>query len=461
MVSKMQGRHEYQPKLFVQIDIEKLIPHNHILRKIDRILDLSFVRDLTKDFYCQSNGRPSIDPELFFRIILISYIFNVNSDRKLCEELRYNLAYRWYCKLEIDSSTPDHSSISKIRDRYGAQVFQIFFDKIVDLCAKHGLVKGERIITDGTLIEANASIDSMVSRDPAECNKTEYRQDVTAPLPSRKISNKTHISKTDPDSSLAKKEGTPRSLKYKAHISIDADSRVVLDNKITTGSCHETQIYLDRVLTIRNKYQLPLFESIADRGYGSAENIQSLQSENITTYIPLFSSRSGKAVKLEENNFVFDESHNEYKCSQGKILLAKIVNKNGTIYKSKAIDCAGCLIQQDCPASLRKYSQHIRHIFRSHNQQFFETEQKRMQELLFQDALRERMWKIEGINAEAKNQHGLKRARYRGLEKMQIQANMVGAVLNLKRLVTFFYSIFIVILALRATNHSNICYRIL
>ena len=210
MVLKMQGRHAYQPKLFIQIDIEKLIPHNHLLRKIDRILDLSFVRDLTKDYYCQSNGRPSIDPELFFRMILISYIFNINSDRKLCEELRYNLAYRWYCKLEIDSSTPDHFSISKIRDRYGEEVFQIFFDKIVDLCAKHGLVKGERIITDGTLIEANASIDSMVSRDHTECDKTEYRKDVTAPLPSRKISNKTHISKTDPDSSLAKKEGTPR-----------------------------------------------------------------------------------------------------------------------------------------------------------------------------------------------------------------------------------------------------------
>lgn len=461
MVLKMQGRHAYQPKLFIQIDIEKLIPHNHLLRKIDRILDLSFVRDLTKDYYCQSNGRPSIDPELFFRMILISYIFNINSDRKLCEELRYNLAYRWYCKLEIDSSTPDHSSISKIRDRYGEEVFQIFFDKIVDLCAKHGLVKGERIITDGTLIEANASIDSMVSRDHTECDKTEYRKDVTAPLPSRKISNKTHISKTDPDSSLAKKEGTPRSLKYKAHISIDADSRVVLDNKVTTGGCHETQIYLDRISTIKKKYQLPLSEAIADRGYGSAENIQSLQSENLTTYIPLFSSRSGKAVKLEENEFVFDEARNEYQCSQGKTLLPKIVNENGIIYKSKAIDCADCLIQQDCPASLRKYSQHIRHVYRGHNQQFFETEQKRMQEPLFQDALRERMWKIEGINAEAKNQHGLKRARYRGLKKMQIQANMVGAVLNLKRLVAFFHALFMVILALRAINHSNIDNRIL
>jgi transposase len=136
----VQGQHKYQPKLFVQIDIEKLIPQNHFLRKIDQILDLSFVRELTKEYYCQNNGRPSIDPELFFRIILIGYIFNISSDRKLCEELRYNLAYRWYCKLEIDDFTPDHSSLSRIRDRYEASVFEKFFDKVVDLCKDYGLV---------------------------------------------------------------------------------------------------------------------------------------------------------------------------------------------------------------------------------------------------------------------------------------------------------------------------------
>ena len=444
----MQGQHIYQPKLFVQIDLEKLIPQNHLLRRIDKILDLSFVRDLTKDYYCQNNGRPSIDPELFFRVILIGYIFNIDSDRRLCEELRYNLAYRWYCKLEIDDFTPDHSSLSRIRDRYGAKTFEIFFDKVVDLCANHGLVKGERIITDGTLIEADASIDFMVNKDPEKVGaEIKNRNDVTAPLPSKKLSNKTHISKTDKDSSLAKKEGSPRNLKYKAHISIDADSRVILDSKITTGSLHETQVYLDRIFYIKNKYQLPISVVIADRGYGSAENIQFLQSQNITTYIPLFSSRSGKVVKLEEQGFIFDDRRNEYTCSQGKALLPRIINRNGTIYKSKATDCADCLVQTNCPANLRKYSQHIRHIFRSHNQKFFETEQQRMQKFLFQGSLKERMWKIEGINAEAKNRHGLKRAKYRGLEKVQIQANMIGAVLNIKRLVAALHALFTVILA--------------
>lgn len=114
-------------------------------------------------------------------------------------------------------------------------------------------------------------------------------------------------------------------------------------------------------------------------------------------------------------------------------------------------------MQSSCSASLRKYSKHTRHIFRNYNQQFFETEQRRMQEPLFQDALKERMWKIEGINAEAKNRQGLKKAKYRGIEKVQIQAYMVGVVLNIKRLVVAFcYTLFRVIIALRAVNYSNL-----
>lgn len=210
------------------------------------------------------------------------------------------------------------------------------------------MIKRERIITDGTLIEANPSIESMVSRDPSESDEVEPRTDVTTSLPSKKLSNKTHISKTDPASSLAKKEGTARSLKYKVHISIDAESRVILDNKVTTGCLHETQIYLNRLTYIKDKYNLPILSVIANRGYGSAENIQFLQSQNITTYIPLFSSRSRKVVKLGKSGSIFDENSNEYTCLQGKTLLPRARNTNGTIYKSRSIDCADCIASKEC-----------------------------------------------------------------------------------------------------------------
>jgi len=431
----MQGLHSYQPKPVQYIDIEALIPQNHILRKIDKLLNLSFVRELTAQYYCHTNGRPSIDPELFFKMILIGYIFGIRHDRRLCEEIGYNLAYRWYCKLSFEDSIPDHSTLSKIRDRYGLQVFEDFFSKVIELCRESGLVKGERIITDSTLIEADASLDSMVikkSSEPVlpsgEDNKT---QDLSL---TKKLSNQTHISATDSDSSLAKKPGTNKGLKYKVHTSIDADSRVILDNKVTTGSCHDTQIYLERLKYIQNKYNLLIKEVIADRGYGAAENIQSLQEQKITSYIPLFSSNSGKIVKLEEHGFVFDKEHNRYICPQGKFLLPK-EREDGAVYKSKTEDCKNCPVSKDCAASLRQYSEHIRHIYRSHNQSFFEIEQQRMKAPEFIERMKERMWKVEGINAEAKNLHTLKRVKYRGLSKVQIQAYMTGAVQNLKRLI--------------------------
>jgi transposase len=164
----MQGIQIYQPQLFYYIDIEKLIPQNHILRKVDKIFDLSFVRQLTEPFYCQSNGRPSVDPELFFRMVLVGYIFGIEHDRRLCEEITCNLAYRWYCRLSINDRVPDHSSLSRIKDRYGEKIFEIFFDKVVEVCKETGLVKGQRIITDSTLIEADASLDSMVARDTSQ-----------------------------------------------------------------------------------------------------------------------------------------------------------------------------------------------------------------------------------------------------------------------------------------------------
>jgi transposase len=263
----------------VYVNLEELIPQKHILRKLDKIFNLSFVRKLTEEYYCSGNGRPSIDPELFFRMILIGYIFGIKHDRRLCEDITCNIAYRWYCKLNLDDNVPDHSSLSKIRDRYGSEVFEKFFDKVVEECRINGLVKGERIITDGSLIKADASIDSMVAKDEnmakAEVTALKERK-ATDRMPNRKISNETHISKSDPDSSLAKKEGTERALRYKVHSTIDANSRVILDSKITTGATHDTKVYLERIEYIKKKYKLNIKEAIADRGYGAIDNIKSL-----------------------------------------------------------------------------------------------------------------------------------------------------------------------------------------
>lgn len=122
----MQGQQQYQHQLFHYFDIELLIPNNHLLRKIDKHVNLHFISELTEPFYCLSNGRPSIAPELFFRMIIISYLYGIESDRQLCEEIQFNLAYRWFCKLNLEDKVPDHSSLTRIRDRFGLEVFNIF-----------------------------------------------------------------------------------------------------------------------------------------------------------------------------------------------------------------------------------------------------------------------------------------------------------------------------------------------
>ena len=130
----MQGQHAFEPKSRKTIDLESFVASDHYLREVDRVLELSFVGELTADCYSSGKGRPSIDPEIYFRMLLVSYINGIKSDRRLCEEVRYNLAYRWFCRLSLEDNVPDHSSLSRIRDRLGEQIFEKVFRQIVDLC---------------------------------------------------------------------------------------------------------------------------------------------------------------------------------------------------------------------------------------------------------------------------------------------------------------------------------------
>ena len=118
----MQGMHVFNPQARTVIDLESFVAEDHLLRRVDRVLDLSFVRELTASCYAPGLGRPSIDPEVFFRMLLLAYLYGIDKDRRLCEEVHYNLAYRWFCRLSLADNVPDHSSLSRIRDRYGEEV---------------------------------------------------------------------------------------------------------------------------------------------------------------------------------------------------------------------------------------------------------------------------------------------------------------------------------------------------
>ena len=173
----MQGVHAFEPKAKASVDLESFVAEDHFLRRIDRVLDLSFVRELTASRYAAQQGRPSIDPEVYFRMQLVAYFYGIAKDRRLCEEVRYNLAYRWFCRLSLADDVPDHSSLTRIRDRLGEEVFEAVFRRIVEQCQQKGLVKDPcRVMTDATLIAADAALNSLIHIDPDEAQKEEEAQ---------------------------------------------------------------------------------------------------------------------------------------------------------------------------------------------------------------------------------------------------------------------------------------------
>lgn len=430
----MIGHQEYQPKLFSTVDMESLIPPNHLLRKIDKALDLSFIREMAAPLYCVDNGRPSIDPVLFFRIYLIIFLYGIESDRQACEEIQYNLAYRWFCRLALEDRVPDHSSLTKIRNRLGEETFKNIFDRIIKTCIDKNLVKGSKIMMDGSIIKADAALKSMVDR-PKEGGKLD---DLTPPkyIKDRKLGNKNQISKTDPDSTLAGKKGEPKKLAFKIHDTIDRESRIIIDAYVTTGADLEGKVMMDRVDHLEKTYDFKVEEITADRGYGYGENLQALQDRNINSFVPRFHSDAGDRVNRDSEGFSFDKNKDCYTCPKGHDLFP--IEGSTPDYKRYRIKgglCSKCPLRETCltlPSMKKRGSKHIE-VSIYHEAIKKAAEMEKTDE--FKKVRGERQWKMEGVFAEAKDNHGLSRARYRGRAKMQIQAYMIATVQNLKRLV--------------------------
>ncbi len=452
----MQGLHVFDPKARTLIDLESFMPDDHLLREVDRLVEPALIRRLTASCYAEGKGRPSIDPVVYFRMVLVAYLYGIKSDRRLCEDVYCNFAYRWFCRLSPKDTVPDHSSFSTIRDRYGEEIHEQVFNEIVKLCQEHGLVAEKcSVMTDATLIPADASLNSLINNDSEEADKEAESQQRDRGLKdgssARQVSNKTHTSRTDPEASLAQKRGTPRQLKYKVHQTIDANSRVILDTYVTTGARHDSQPYLEQLKRIEQRYSLTIHEAIADRGYGSAAIIRTLSEQGKRTFIPLWSGRVGNSKYLK-GELVYEKEQDRFRCPQGKYLNPNpAIIENHKRYVSSSADCEVCPQSSTCPARTRGSSPQ-RFVLRSLDQDLFEEVQTRMRDPVFRQKMSQRMWKIEGLFAEAKQNHGLSRARYRGRAKVQIQAYMSATAQNLKRLVKAFLWWLLIWLSFRRNN---------
>jgi len=438
----MMGQHDRSEALFYYFRLEDHISENHLLRLIDKHISFAFVREKLKASYSDT-GRPSIDPELLLRILLIGYLYGITSERKLVEELRMHLAWRWFTGLGFDQEIPHHSTFSK--NRHGrfqeSRLFEELFGQIVLQCVEAGLVQGQHLSVDGSFVEANASKQSRIPREQlaevALVNHTvrQYLVELEQQNPVEEpVHKQEQVSTTDPDSTYATKGGTPARLGYYNNYLVDNPSCVIVGVQATAARMSQETVAAQDMLARFAQWQGREPESVAaDTTYGNGEFLQWLADRNVTAYMRTRDSA------LRKNNpgygperFTYQPASNTYRCPAGEQLnyVGLNVRNRAHAYIGSAKRCGACSQKTQCTTGRYKYlAIHMHESVRQRARELAQTPE-------FAQAQRQRK-KVEALFAELKNQIGLRRLRLRRLKFVREQFFLAAAAQNIKRLVRF------------------------
>jgi transposase len=442
----MMGRKRFEAKLFHSLSLAKLVPEDHLLRRLDETLDLSFVREDCGAYYSHT-GQPSVDPVVIFKMMLLGYLYGISSERRLAEECSLHLAFRWYLGYDLDEKTPDHSVLSKARGRYGREVFERFFQEVLALCVEAGLVGGEVVFADSTLVEANAAQSSIVERERFEpkLGRQEYLEQVFGePRPDeerrksaggggsakRGSHNQRYVSNSDPEASIVGRRGWRRSdVAYKQPFTVDGQNRVITAVEVTNGITEDSS----QVEKLLQAQPMRPRHFCADTHYGTAPVYGQLEEHGVQAVIPRrgVEGPKSKAGRISHREFRYDERRDVYVCLQGKELRRQNYDRRWDRYNYRALksECRGCPIRAACSRT-----DAARVITRPRHQAAAERATRYFNSQQGQRIWRRRKTRAEGIVAEAKVCHGLRRAMFRGLGKVTIQVLLIASVQNLKRL---------------------------
>jgi transposase len=438
----MMGQHARSEALFYYFRLEDQIPENHLLRLIDKHVSFSFVRQQLQDSYSDT-GRPSIDPELLLRILLIGYLYGVTSERKLVDELRMHLAWRWFTGLGFDQEIPHHSTFSK--NRHGrfqeSKLFEQLFEQIVKQCMDVGLVRGDNLSVDGSFVEANAAKESRIPREQlaeaAQVNHTlrQYLSELEEQNPvEEQVHEQEQVSTTDPDSTYATKGGTPARLGYYDNYLVDNDSCVIVGVQGTAARMSQETVAAQAMITRFAQWQGREPASVvADATYGNGEFLQWLLDRGITPWMRTRDSALRKKSPFYgPERFTYLPASNSYLCPAGEQLnyVGLNVRNRAHAYIGSSKRCGACSQKAQCTSGRYKYLAIHMH----------EAARQRARELAatpaFAQAQRQRK-KVEALFAELKNQIGLRRLRLRRMKFVREQFFFAAAAQNMKRLVRF------------------------
>ena len=356
----MMGRQEVgQVPLFYAFNLEDHVPANHLLRRIDQFLDLGELHRHLAPHYSHT-GRPSVDPALLIRMLIVGYCFGIRSERRLCEEVHLNLAYRWFCRLGLEDAVPDHSTFSK--NRHGrfrnSDTLRFVFEKVLERCLAEGLVGGEGFAIDASVIKADANRQRGVPGSDASWDREssltrpvrEYLEALDAAEEARKPPK--NVSLTDPAAQWTAAPGGPAFYAYSTNYLIDTKAGVILDVEATpahrTNEVNATKVMVDRV---EERFEIKPTHLIGDTAYGTAEMLGWMVDEKaIEPHVPVWDKAERKDGSLGRSDFRWEAEADEYRCPQGKPLRStgKPTADDTLIYRSSVYDCAGCELKSRC-----------------------------------------------------------------------------------------------------------------
>ncbi|HVI79257.1 MAG TPA: IS1182 family transposase [Candidatus Acidoferrum sp.] len=474
---------EFRP-LPDNLSLEELVPKDNFYRRLEGRIDLSFVRELVVDRYA-TVGRTSIDPVVFFRLQLVMFFEGIRSERQLMEIASDRLSVRWYLGYDLHEPLPDHSSLTRIRERYGLEIFKGFFEKIVQMCFEAGLVRGEELFFDSTKVKANADIDSLASRflvethlsglferssisegseiEPpstdldtlptsadetlivANARKSDWisragKQERSFSSGARKRTSDFRVSRTDPDATpMLMGEGEAK-LGYQTHYVVDGGkARIILASLVTPYEVSENRPMLDLLWRSCFRWQIWPHHVTGDGKYGTAENVSAIEQANVRAFVGLHRS-GGRPNIFGREDFTYEPKEDVYVCPAGELLqpLGKKKSEEEeregkvTTYRATASSCKTCELRSRCTSN--KLGRNLR---RGPLEGYLDRVRSYAGTHPYEKALRKRKVWIEPLFGEAKDWHGMRRFRLRRLERVNIEALLIASGQNVKRLLTF------------------------
>lgn len=449
----MQGKKPYQEKLFVSFQLSNAVPADNIYRKLKELVDFSFLYKATSQYY-GDEGQKSIDPVVFMKLMLVGYLENLNSDRRIVSMSKMRLDILYFIGYDIDEELPWHSTLSRTRQLYGQEVFTEMFRAVLKQCIDKGMVSGRRQAIDGVYVKANASLDSMVEREImddvdafgkeldaneeekkvpiADINKNRYRyHDDLAQK--KNPSNKTHYSPTDPDAKMSVKPGKATALNYLGQVSVDTVSHVITHIQAFTADRRDSECLpevIESLIKNLSGNEIRLEEIVADKGYSSGEAIKALEQKGIIGYIP----NRGQFV-YQRDNFNYQSDGDYYICPNGKNLTYRGISKDGNyynkLYSLAKKECIGCPLSQLCSA----YGKNgIARIKETVDRPYYQRMHLRMQTKKAKILMKKRQSTVEPVIGTLVTYLGMKKVNVKGLAQTNKCITMAAVAYNLKKL---------------------------